>query len=171
VRASWILVMLAVASTWAKSSETRPQGHKSAKAPAKTDAAKSAKAPAKPEKKASAATKPAAKDPDAQCQDWWARGDIASLRRKCASGFEKEPATALYWKSILATDPSVLRRTLSATHLKTIDSLDSRLLLLAGRYQFSVGEVREVGDLAWLAAKRKLKDARVDTLARLAKGR
>lgn len=137
----------------------------------KTPSAKSAKTAkvAKSEGPSKSATKSA----DALCQQSWERGDLPTLRRKCirTQAASTETAEALYWGSLLATDPSVLRKTLSATHLKAMDSLDSRLLLLAGRYQFSVGEVREVQDLAWLAAKRKLKDARIDTLKRLAAGK
>lgn len=130
---------------------------------------------AKPAKSAKSVepTRPVAKSAEVLCQEAWERGDLPTLRRKCikSAAGASDNAGSLYWGSLVATDPSVLRKTLSATHLKLLDSLDSRLLLLAGRYQFSVGEVREVQDLAWLAAKRKLKDARIDTLKRLAEGK
>lgn len=158
MRSTWVLLVAAACASWAK-----PQA---VKAPPKKVA--KTELPAKP--KAPAQAKAAAKDPESICQEAWLRGDLATLRRRCVATSTKEDAGSLYWKSLLATDPVVLRKTLNAVHLKSLDSLDSRLLLLAGRYQFSVGESRELDDLAWLAAKRKLKDARIDTLRRLAKG-
>ncbi|QQS06206.1 MAG: hypothetical protein IPK50_04765 [Fibrobacterota bacterium] len=163
MRSLCLLVLLAASMSQAK---TPPKKAATAK-PVKVERSANVAKPVASAK----STKAPEKNLESLCKEAWSRGDLTSLRRKCAQTTQTESASSLYWSSLLATEPPVLRKTLSATHLKGLDSLDSRLLLLAARYQFSVGEARELKDLAWLAAKRKLKDARIDTLKMLAEGK
>lgn len=160
MRWGWVLMLLFASQLTAKA----PTKESPSAKPAKEDR------PA-PQAKVASAAKALGKDIESVCQQAWFRGDLPVLRRKCVQANQPETSASLYWGSLLATDPAVLRKSLSAHHLKALDSLDSRILLLAGRYQFSVGEVRELKDLAWLAAKRKLKDARIDTLRKLSEGK
>ncbi len=158
-----LLLLCAASLSQAKTPAKKPAVSK----PAKTEQPGKAAKPVASAK----STKPPEKNIETLCKEAWLRGDLQSLRRKCVQPSQPENASTLYWSSLLATEPAVLRKTLSAAHLKDLDSLDSRLLLLAARYQFSVGEARELKDLAWLAAKRKLKDARIDTIKMLAEGK
>jgi len=107
---------------------------------------------------------------DQACTKLWLHGDLASVRRRCG---DLEPASspvATYWRLALSDDPVELRKGLSAVALKEIEA-EPRLLLLAGRYQFSRGETRELSDLVWLCTKRKLKGPEIDTLKRLSEGK
>jgi hypothetical protein len=131
--------------------------------------AKSVKTAAKPKSSAVSAAKILAAA-DQACTKEWLRGDITSARRRCG---DLKPATspvATYWRLALSDDPVELRKGLSAVALKEIEA-EPRLLLLAGRYQFSRGETRELSDLSWLAAKRKLKGPEIDTLKHLSEGK
>jgi len=107
---------------------------------------------------------------DQACTKDLARGDVASARARCA---DLKPATApesVYWRMVLADDPNDLRKGLNAVALQNV-AAEPRLLLLAGRYQFSRGELRELQDLVHLAARLKLKGPRIDTLRRLSEGK
>lgn len=122
-------------------------------------------------------TKPAAASPaktlataDQACTRDFLRGDIVSARRRCADLEPANSPAATYWRLALSDDPVELRKGLSAVALKEIEA-EPRLLLLAGRYQFSRGETRELSDLVWLCAKRKLKSPEIDTLKRLSEGK
>lgn len=128
-------------------------------------------------KKAKAAkktTKPA-KDPraelvaaDRSCAAEMDRGEIAAARARCATLKPANDPVAVYWRLRLEEDPNDLRKGLCASYLKGIEP-EPRLLLLAGRYQFSRGESKELSDLVHLAEKLKLKGGEVDTLKRLGK--
>jgi hypothetical protein len=107
---------------------------------------------------------------DLACTKDLARGDLPSVRKRCSALKPVDSPEALYWRMVLADDPNDLRKGLSAAALKPFHP-DPRLLLLAGRYQFSRGETRELQDLAWLAAKLKLKGPQIDTLKRLTEGK
>jgi len=107
---------------------------------------------------------------DRTCTKDFSRGDLASARRRCADLQPAASPVATYWRLALSDDPVELRRGLAATALKGIEA-EPRLLLLAGRYQFSRGENRELSDLVWLCAKRKLKGPDIDTLRRLSEGK
>lgn len=130
-----------------------------------------AKPPAKPAPKAAAkAASPArsdAKPTDESCRKAWIRGDLSYLKTRCADLRPANSPVATYWRLLLTDEPGELRKNLSATTLKEIEA-EPRLLLLAGRYQFSRGEARELQDLVWLANKRKLKGPCIDTLGKLA---
>jgi len=107
---------------------------------------------------------------DQACTKDWLRGDLASARRRCADLKPANSPVSIYWRLALSDDPVELRKGLSAVALKEIEA-EPRLLLLAGRYQFSRGETRELSDLVWLCAKRKLKGPEIDTLKRLSEGK
>lgn len=107
---------------------------------------------------------------DLACTKDLARGDLPSVRKRCSALKPADSPEAVYWRMVLAEDPNDLRKGLSAVALKPLHP-DSRLLLLAGRYQFSRGETRELQDLVWLAAKLKLKGPQIDTLKRLSEGK
>ena len=107
---------------------------------------------------------------DQACTWDLASGDVASARRRCGDLKPASAPEAVYWRMILADDPNDLRKGLSAVALKDV-AAEPRLLLLAGRYQFSRGEPRELRDLVRLAAKLKLKCPQIDTLQRLSEGK
>ena len=107
---------------------------------------------------------------DQTCTKDWLHGDIASARHRCGDLKPANSPVATYWRLALSDDPVELRKGLSAVALKEIEA-EPRLLLLAGRYQFSRGETRELSDLVWLCAKRKLKGPEIDTLKRLSEGK
>jgi len=107
---------------------------------------------------------------DQACTKDWLRGDIASVRTRCGDLKPANSPVAIYWRLLLSDDPVELRKGLSAVALKEIEA-EPRLLLLAGRYQFSRGETRELSDLAWLATKRKLVGPEIDSLKRLSEGK
>jgi hypothetical protein len=107
---------------------------------------------------------------DRACTKDFARGNLVSTQRRCADLEPADSPVATYWRLALSDDPVELRKGLSAVALKGIDA-EPRLLLLAGRYQFSRGEIRELSDLVWLCAKRKLKGPDIDTLRRLSAGK
>ncbi len=107
---------------------------------------------------------------DRACTVDFGRGNLASAQRRCADLEPTASPVATYWRLALSDDPAELRRGLSATALKGIDA-EPRLLLLAGRYQFSRGEDRELSDLVRLCAKRKLEGPDIDTLRRLSAGK
>jgi len=107
---------------------------------------------------------------DRACSRNFARGDLAWAQRRCADLEPSDSPIATYWRLALSDDPVELRKGLSAVALKGIEA-EPRLLLLAGRYQFSRGESRELSDLVWLCAKRKLKGPDIDTLRRLSAGK
>jgi hypothetical protein len=107
---------------------------------------------------------------DQACTVDWLRGDVISTRSRCGDLKPSNSPVATYWRMVLSDDPVELRKGLSAVALKEIEA-EPRLLLLAGRYQFSRGETRELSDLAWLCTKRKLKGPEVDTLKRLSEGK
>jgi hypothetical protein len=131
--------------------------------------AKSPKPSAKPKPVAASQTKSLA-GADKACTKEWLRGDIASASKRCADLEPAKSPVATYWRLALTDDPVELRKGLSAVALKEIEA-EPRLLLMAGRYQFSRGETRELSDLVWLCAKRKLKGPEVDTLKRLSEGK
>ena len=107
---------------------------------------------------------------DQTCTKLWLRGDLASVRKRCGDLEPADSPVATYWRLALSDDPVALRKGLSAVALKEIEA-EPRLLLLAGRYQFSRGETRELSDLVWLCTKRKLKGPEIDTLKRLSEGK
>jgi hypothetical protein len=106
---------------------------------------------------------------DRACTKDFSLGNLASAQRRCGDLEPAESPVATYWRLALSDDPVELRKGLSAAALKGIDA-EPRLLLLAGRYQFSRGESRELSDLVWLCAKRKLEGPDIDTLRRLSEG-
>jgi hypothetical protein len=106
---------------------------------------------------------------DQACTQDLARGDVASARKRCGALKPSDAPESVYWRMVLSDDPNDLRKGLCAAALKPVHP-DPRLLLLAGRYQFSRGETRELQDLVWLAAKLKLKGPQIDTLKRLSEG-
>lgn len=137
---------------------------KTNKKPVATTKAKAAKNVSKP-----------AKDPrqeilaaDRSCTAEMDRGEIAAARTRCANLKPANDPVAVYWRLRLEEDPNDLRKGLCASFLKGVDP-DPRLLLMAGRYQFSRGESKELSDLVHLADKLKLKGREIDTLKRLGK--
>ena len=120
------------------------------------------------------AAKPA-KDPrqeilvaDRSCAAEMNRGEIAAARGHCADLKPANDPVAVYWRLRLEEDPNDLRKGLCASYLKGVEP-EPRLLLLAGRYQFSRGENKELADLVHLAEKLKSKGREIDTLKRLGK--
>jgi len=115
------------------------------------------------------AAKPDLHGIDRTCATAFNRGDIAVARRDCSDLKPASDPVAVYWRLRLAEDPNDLRRGLCASSLKGIEP-DGRLLLLAGRYQFSRGEAKELSDLVALADRKKVKGREIDTLRRLGTG-
>ena len=139
-----------------------PVGAKTAKKAVVAKKAKSTKKAAKP-----------AKDPrqeilaaDRSCTVEMDRGEIVAARTHCATLKPANDPIAVYWRLRLEEDPNDLRKGLCASYLKGVDP-EPRLLLLAGRYQFSRGENKELSDLIHLGQKLKLKGRELDTLRRL----
>jgi len=107
---------------------------------------------------------------DRACTKDFSSGNLASAQRRCSDLQPAASPVATYWRLALSDDPVELRKGLAAAALKGIDA-EPRLLLLAGRYQFSRGENRELSDLVWLCSKRKLEGPDIDTLRRLSEGK
>ena len=121
---------------------------------------------AKPAAKAKSGGDRDMKSVDRSCAADFDRGDIASARRRCSSLQPADDPVAVFWRLRLAEDPNELRRGLCASFLRGVHP-DGRLLLLAGRYQFSRGESGELSDLVRLADRLAVKGREVDSLRRL----
>jgi hypothetical protein len=141
-------------------------------------------APAKPKPKststkvATPAKKPSSTRPaeegreqmDKNCRRDLAWGKLDALRARCGDLAPAGSAEATYWRLALSDDPNELRRGFAPGALAKIDP-DPRLLLLAGRYHFARGQIREMEDLVELGRKARLKGPEIDTLKRLAAGK
>lgn len=149
---AWAFVWILLCSLAAQAEKTKP-----------------VKAAPKPKPAVASAAKTLAAA-DQVCAKDWQRGEIALARKRCVDLKPANSPVATYWRLALSDDPVELRKGLSAVALKEIKA-EPRLFLLAGRYQFSRGETRELSDLVWLAAKHKLKGPEIDTLKHLSEGK
>jgi hypothetical protein len=107
---------------------------------------------------------------DKSCRRDQAWGKLEAVRSRCADLSPTNSAIATYWRLTLTDDPNDLRRGFAPAALAK-GEVDPRLLLVAGRYHFARGQIREMEDLLEIARKAKLKGPELDTLNLLAAGK
>ncbi len=106
---------------------------------------------------------------DRSCMARLELGDIQAARETCSKLEPADHPIAAYWHALFETDSTRLRALLDPSRIAKLDPPGKRILVLAGRYQFSAGSTERLSELVRIAKKHHPRSAELDTLESLAR--
>lgn len=96
-------------------------------------------------------------------------GEIEAARATCGALEPEGHPIAAYWRALLEKDSTRLRTLLDPARIAKLNPPGKRLLLLAGRYQFSAGSKEKLAEIVRTTRKLYAGSAELDTLESLAR--